>query len=317
MRGNIVRTGGFLAASLVLLAAFASAASAAGFAEPKVEFSADNYVTAEDGKEFKYKMYQAPDKQRMDFEEGGKQSMIIRPDKKVSWVVMPQEKMYLEMSLEEGKAKGPGARNRDISDCSVTQKPSGKEVVNGVDATRSQVDVSCPDGAKYAGTVWMSKEGIMVKMDATAKDGSGTKGRIRMELKNLKVGKLAPGTFEVPSGYRLMKMPGMGDYKEMMGAPPRKTDAQPTKVKPSKPQDTGRSYSSQPRSTGRSYTAEPRSAGEKTKKKGPAEQEKASGSAEEGRETKADQQEPSKPEEKSTIDKVLDPAKKIKGLFKW
>ena len=50
---------------------------------------------------------------------------------------------------------------------------------------------------------------------------------------------------------------------------------------------------------------------------GPGEQEKPPGSAEEGRETKADQQEPSEPEEKSTIDKVLDPAKKIKGLFKW
>src|SRR3989304_5187839 len=123
MRGNIVRTGGFLAASLVLLAAFASAGSGAGFAEPKVEFSADNYVTAEDGKEFKYKMYQAPDKQRMDFEEGGKQSMIIRPDKKVSWVVMPQEKMYLEMSLEEGKAKGPGARSRPARKWSTASTP--------------------------------------------------------------------------------------------------------------------------------------------------------------------------------------------------
>jgi outer membrane lipoprotein-sorting protein len=293
MRGNIVRTGRFLAASLVLLAAFAGAASAAGFAEPKVEYSADNYVTAEDGKEVKFKMYQAPDRQRMDFDEGGKQSMIFRPDKKVSWIVMPEQKMYLEMSLEDGKAKGPGTRTRDMSDCSVTQKPSGKEVVNGVDTTRSDVDVSCPDGAKYTGKVWMSKEGIMVKMDATAKDGSGTKGRVRMELKNLKVGKLAPGTFEVPSGYKPMKMPGMGDFKESMGSPPQKTGTQPTKVKPSKPQDTGRSYTSQPRSTGRSDTAE------------------------ESQETKADQQETSKPEEKSTIDKVLDPAKKIKGLFKW
>src|SRR4030067_275861 len=197
-------------------------------------------------------------------------STICRADKKVSWVVMPQEKMYLEMSLEEGRAKGPGARNLDISDCSVTQKPSGKEVVNGVDATRSHVDMSCPAGAKYAGTVWRSKEGLMVKMDATEKDGTGTKGRIRMELKNLKVGKLAPGIFEVPSGYRLMKMPGMGDYKEMMGTPPRTTDAQPTKDTPSKRQDTGRSSSSPPRTTGRYYTAEPRSAGDKTKKKRPA-----------------------------------------------
>src|SRR4030067_1145085 len=98
-------------------------------------------------------------------------------DGKVSWVVMPQEKMSLEMSLEEGRAKGPGARNRDISDCSVTQKPSGKEVVNGVDATRSHVDMSCPDGARYAGTGWRRKEGIMGKMDATATAGSGREGR--------------------------------------------------------------------------------------------------------------------------------------------
>src|SRR3989304_5533606 len=51
MRGNIVRTGGFLAASLVLLAAFAGAASAAGFAAPEGEDPAGHYVNAGGGEQ--------------------------------------------------------------------------------------------------------------------------------------------------------------------------------------------------------------------------------------------------------------------------
>jgi outer membrane lipoprotein-sorting protein len=219
------------AVSLVLfavIAAFAGTAAAAGFAEPKVEYTADSYITANDGRQVMFKIHQAPGKQRMDFEEGGKQSIILRPDKKVSWILMPEEKMYLEMSLEEGTAKS-SAGSRDIKECKVTAKPSGKETVNGVETTRSNVEMTCPDGFSYTGKMWVSKDGILVKMDATGKDKSGTKANIKTELKNLKVGKLAAGTFDIPSGHKRMKIPGMGDIGDMLGTTSPKPRSRPPK----------------------------------------------------------------------------------------
>ncbi|MBI5420654.1 MAG: DUF4412 domain-containing protein [Deltaproteobacteria bacterium] len=288
MRRGRIFLAACLAAAVVLTGGLHRAARAAGFAEPKVEYSADQYMGVED-KVIKSKVYHAPGKERMDMDLGeAKQYVITRRDKKLSWIVMPDQKMYIEMSLEEGK-KGPERQARAINECSVTQKAAGKETVNGVSTTRGDIDMSCPDGTRFSGSMWTTKEGILVKLDAAAKEGSGKKGRLTIELKNLKIGKLDPKVFQVPAGYRQMKtpggmIPGLGgiDGKEMMRGP----GPGPT-PRPAAPSDTGRSYTSQPRDTGRSYTAEPR----------------------------ATQPEAAPQKEKGTIDKVLDPVKKLKGLF--
>lgn len=197
---TILRIAGF-AAAMVLSAASAGTVCAAGLAEPKAEYSADQVSGSED-RTVKSRVYHAPGKQRTDMEEGGgKQFIIMRADRKLLWIVMPEQKMYMEKSLEEGKKE-----RRDLTDCSFTQKAAGKETVNGVDAAKSEIEVSCPDKSEYSGTMWTSKEGIMVKVDALAKD-KGSKGRFRMELKNLKIGKQDPKLFEVPPGYQLIKMP--------------------------------------------------------------------------------------------------------------
>jgi len=306
-----------VAASLILFGAIAGPAMSAGMAGPKVEYSADNYTTV-NGKEVKFKMYQAPAGQRMDFEEGGNQSIIIvRPDKKVSWVLMPEQKTYLEMGLEEGKAK-----SKDVTQCSTTRSAAGRDTVNGISASRHNVEMSCPDGSRYTGTMWTSKDEIMVKMDLTGTDAKGKKISLKSELKNLKIGRLPAGTLEVPAGYKMMKMPGMGDFKNMYTAPPPQRKVAPAKKKTSPPpEDTGRSYTS----TGRSYTAQPRTGAEENavptrKKKTPPASSTSPGDTgrsytSTGRSYTA--QPRSTPEEKSTVDKVLDPAKSIKRLFKW
>ncbi len=259
---TILKIAGF-AAVLVLSVASVGTARGAGLAEPKVEYSADQ-VAGSEGKTVKSKVYHAPGRQRMDMEEGGgKQFFIMRADRKLFWIVMPEQKMYMERSLEEGKKE-----RRDLTDCSFTQKAAGKETVNGVDAAKSEIEVSCPDKSEYSGTMWTSKEGIMVKMDAVAK-GKGSKGRFRMELKNLKIGKQDPKLFEVPPGYQLMRMP--------MGIVPG----------------------------GRSVTVEPADSGQDVS----------------GQPAAKELPEPSRPkeppEEKGTVEKPVEPMKKIKNLFGW
>lgn len=197
---TILGMAGF-AAALAFSVASAGDVRAAGLAEPKVEYSADQ-VAGSEGKTMKSRVYHAPGKQRMDMEEGGgQQSIITRADRKLFWIVMPDQKMYMEKSLEEGKKE-----RRDLTDCSFTQKSAGRETVNGIDAAKSEIEVSCPDTSEYSGTMWTSKDGILVKMDAVAK-GKGSKDRFRMELKNLKIGKQDPKLFEVPPGYQPIRMP--------------------------------------------------------------------------------------------------------------
>jgi outer membrane lipoprotein-sorting protein len=197
---TILRIASF-AAVVAFSVASAGTVRAAGLADPKVEYSADQ-VAGSEGGTVKSRVFHAPGKQRMDMEEGGgKQFIITRADRKLLWIVMPEQKMYMEKSLEEGKKE-----RRDLTDCSFTQKAAGKDTVNGIDAAKSEIEVSCPDKSEYSGTMWTSKEGIMVKMDAVAK-GKGSKGRFRMELKNLKIGKQDPKLFEVPTGYERIRMP--------------------------------------------------------------------------------------------------------------
>lgn len=224
MRSRNVKWAGCVTAAVILLAGLAGQGRAAGLTEPKVEYSADQHVIVGD-KIVKSKVYHAPKKQRMDIEEGGeKQHIITRLDRKVLWIVMPGQKMYIERSIDAPKE---GQSSRDIKECDIHRKESGKETVNGIVATKSAVEVSCPDGARYSGDIWESKEGIVVKMDVTAKGEKSTAAQIRSELKNLKVGKQDPALFEVPSGFQQMKMPfgmmpgeGGGGKKSAMEMPP-------------------------------------------------------------------------------------------------
>jgi hypothetical protein len=201
-----------------------SLVSAAGFPEPKVEYSADQSMGT-DGQVVKSKVFHAPGKQRMEM-DGGAQVVITRYDKKVSWVLMPEQKMYMEVGLDQ-RNQGAGSSQRDMKDCSVSSTAKGSESVNGVTATRSEIDMSCPDGTRFSGSMWQTKDGIVVKMDAVSKGASGSQGNIKTELKNLKVGKVDPALFEVPVGYQTMSMPsgawpGVGavDIPERRTSPP-------------------------------------------------------------------------------------------------
>lgn len=254
----------------------AATATAAGLMEPKAEYSADQYM-GDGSRTVKSRVYHAPGKSRMEIEEEGTQAIITRFDRKLMWTVMIAEKMYMEMPLGEEK------KTRDVRQCDVTtMKEVGKETVNGISTTVSEVDATCPDKSGVSGKVWTSREGILVKMDAVSKGTGKEKGqRVLLELKNLKIGKQDPKLFELPAGFTKLSVPtGAGapggfNIKDMMKEPTAETKGK------EQPRDTGRSYTAQPRDTGPSYTAQPRA------------------------------------QEKGVLDKALDTKKKIKGLIGW
>jgi hypothetical protein len=183
--------------------------------QPQAEYSADSSTeTAE--VTLTEKVYVAPGKQRKEQDLGGNtQVSIIRMDKGVMWMLMPDEKMYMEMSLQQAQAQDPGV---DLSAYTMERTEVGPEAINGQQAVKYKIIMEGADGTKLGGFQWVVNPGIQVKLDAISREAN-SKERIKMELTNLTIGRQDPALFEIPKGYTKMTMPsipGMGSMKGMI-----------------------------------------------------------------------------------------------------
>ncbi|MBE0604588.1 MAG: DUF4412 domain-containing protein [Deltaproteobacteria bacterium] len=266
---GIVILGAWMAAIVFL----PGAVFAAGFSQPTVEYSADRHMgTGEGG--MSMKVYSAPGKERMEMEKGEAVN-IMRMDKKLMWTLMPAQKQYMEHKFSE---QPEGKRTKgDYNDCDVRQTDAGKETVNGFPTRKMKVEISCPGNEKNTGTIWLTKEDIPIKMEVS-KAGAPKKDVVRIELKNLKIGKQDPKLFEVPAGYALMTIPSLGNIQQMMREQQSRQEAAERKAAEKEAARQEEAARQQPQ-TGRAYTAQPR--------------------------------------EKSTVEKAIDPAKKLKSILGW
>jgi hypothetical protein len=194
----------------VVAITMAGAAQAEMPKPPQVEYSADTVMeTAEVSMKGHVNYAPAGERRDMVTEGGDKMIMIIRHDKKLAWTLMPSEKMYMEMNLDQANAQAKD----DASKYKIEQTVVGSESLNGVNTTKSKIIMTGPKGEKMAGFMWTTKDNIVVKMDAIAIDKKD-KHRFKTELTDLKIGKQDPALFEIPKGYTKMGMPSLS---EMMG----------------------------------------------------------------------------------------------------
>jgi outer membrane lipoprotein-sorting protein len=148
------------------------------------------------------KIYQQDGKLRQEFnDEIGRTVTIVRPDKKVVWVILPLERAYLEMPLNR---KLPG-QFIQIPGNAVGKRQVGKERVNGYEAEKYQFSVWSRRNLEKQ-TVWVStKLGTPVKMVCDQRHFS-------MEYKDIREGVQSAYLFEVPTGYKkLSSMAGFAN----------------------------------------------------------------------------------------------------------
>ncbi len=136
--------------------------------------------------------------------------MIVRTDKQEGYMLMPAQKMYMQLDFPQAQAQS-GAQTAD-SDVEITEV--GAETVEGQSATKYKMIMK--DGSA-GGFLWITKDGIVMKMDGVVKNGND-KSRITMTLKNLKIGSQDAALFEVPAGYT--KLPSMGNMGGFGAMPP-------------------------------------------------------------------------------------------------
>jgi outer membrane lipoprotein-sorting protein len=164
------------------------------------EFSAEITMKGGDTPGTHGKVYIKGDKFRQEFDMGGvKHTSIMRGDKQLVWMVIPDQKVYMEMPLTP-QAK---AKMLKMPQDQAKMKLLGTETVNGYEADKYEVAGTRGQGSKEY--VWVAKKlGMPLKM--TSADGS-----FSIEYHNIKEGGVPDSVFEVPAGYQKMAMPmGMG-----------------------------------------------------------------------------------------------------------
>jgi hypothetical protein len=193
--------------SLFVAVLFAGVASGADMSTLK-NYSADMETTTTQGT-FTSKIFYKDMKVRMESnrKEGGSIN-IMRPDKKVMWMVMPEQKSYMEMSLDlskqdiQSKLQDPNIK--------VDKEFIANDVVDKHPAKKYHMTITTNGRKEKSGYIWEATDlsNFPVKYESEDK-------KMTTVWKNIKTGGVSDSVFEVPAGYKKMTMPmmpeGMGD----------------------------------------------------------------------------------------------------------
>lgn len=166
------------------------------------DFSADMVSSSREGS-FTAKLYISGDKSRMEMPEA---TTISRMDKKVVWVLMPAEKMYMEQPIDPRTA----ASTQEKIDGEIERKAEGNETINGRNTTKYRVTFEA-NGSRETVFQWID-ESQHIPVKTAAIDGSWSS-----EFKNIRSGPQDPALFAIPRGYNKMSL-GMPDMKGIMDA---------------------------------------------------------------------------------------------------
>jgi hypothetical protein len=156
-----------------------------------VEFSADMVIQPKGDEKMSGKFFIKGGNIRQEtVMDEEKQILIVRPDKKVSWMITPEEKMYMEIPWqEEDEAieEWSAAKEKDA-------KLIGEETVAGYVCKKFE---RTEDGQKV--TYWVPKK---MPFPIKVEDSEAV-----VEYKNIVEGSVSDSLFEVPADYTKIPIP--------------------------------------------------------------------------------------------------------------
>jgi hypothetical protein len=172
-------------------------ASAQVLGDARVAFSADRALTV-DGRTFQGRVYHTPGRQRHEqMLEGVQQVVLLRADRGEGWLVLPSLHSYVEFRFPQALA--------ELSDPSLRGTPVGQESISGMTTTKYRVEHTARDGTSVDGWMWVTREGIVMKLDGTVRPRSGKPTPFTMQLSNVRIGPQDMAMFDLPQGY--VKLP--------------------------------------------------------------------------------------------------------------
>ena len=181
---------------IVLLAlglglALPAAADSAAWLHAKVDYTAHTLMQSDAGR-LTGRVWASGRKERRELVVKGRtHTMIVRKDRGVAWVLMPEQHLYLEQPLGRD-----GLTPDRFAGGQLVREALGSEAVNGVEATKYRVHGTAANGEPFEAWMWMTPQEIPVRVVTGEGDG-----RVEMELDDLSVGAIDPSRFEIPTGY--------------------------------------------------------------------------------------------------------------------
>jgi hypothetical protein len=196
----------------------------------KTEYSAASAIQTPKGVQ-RGRIWRTPTALRHEMPEEHVNTVIARLDRKVAWVLLPEQKLAIELGLENF-----GLPTELLTGAGVKQTPVGQETIAGMRTTK--VHVERPAGqngnGRFDGDVWTTAEGIIMRIVGTG-ENQGRAGKVNMSFSDVKVGRQDPALFELPADYRRLALKGV-DFDSLMagieqfkalGAPKQKSGSNP------------------------------------------------------------------------------------------
>ncbi len=165
----------------LLIALFLTAGQA-----PAAEFSAD-VLNLYQGQETRAKIYVQTDKIRMETPDT-EEHTILRTDKKVIWIVIPEEKTYLE--IHSPQTQGSAVKMKG----EVNRQYVSSETLNGYATKKYEVHYLDKDTLHKAHQ-WIASD-LNYPIKISALDGSWS-----TEYRNIRIAPQPASLFEIPEGF--------------------------------------------------------------------------------------------------------------------
>lgn len=177
----------------LLLALRAGPTRAADLLDAPVSFSATRTVTV-NGKVYTGPMFHVPGRERHEQTLLGMQEVFLLDDQQgAAMLVMPALKTEVDFPFPPLMTS--------LLDSSLAKTALGEEQVDEVPATKYRVDKTAPDGTRGEGFLWISRRGVLLKLDGTVTAPGGHRTAIQMALSDVKEAPQSPALFAPPSGF--------------------------------------------------------------------------------------------------------------------
>jgi hypothetical protein len=168
------------------------AGGAATLGEAQIGFAADRTLVI-DGRSYIGKIWTMPGKERHEQAiQGFRPVFLLRADRALGEIVLAQLKTIVQFALPP--------ELRLLGNPELKKHPVGRETVNGIATTKYAIDESVPEG-HATGTLWLSRDGIPMRLAGSFARQSGKVSTIRWELSHVKIGPQPASLFEAPQGF--------------------------------------------------------------------------------------------------------------------
>jgi len=167
-------------------------ASAGTLGDARVGFSADRTLVI-NGHTYIGKIWTMPGEERHEQAiRAFRPVFLLRANSPLGEVVLPQLKTIVQFVMPP--------ELRLLGSPALRKHPVGHETVNGIATTKYAIDESVPEG-HATGTLWLSRDGIPMKLTGSFAGKKGKVVTVRWELSHVRIGPQPAALFEEPHGF--------------------------------------------------------------------------------------------------------------------